>query len=86
MPELDDLRSDIDEIDSKLLDLLSQRFELVRQIGVLKKQKGIDSLQQARFDGILKRLTDKSAQNELDPDMITEIWHIIHQYSLKIQK
>ena len=38
---LDDIRRNIDDIDGKLLDLLSDRAEFVHQVGMVKKRDGI---------------------------------------------
>ena len=39
MKKLDDLRTELDEIDAGILDLLAKRFEKIKLIGELKKKK-----------------------------------------------
>jgi chorismate mutase/prephenate dehydratase len=38
---LDDIRKQIDDVDTKLLALLNQRADLVHEVGVIKKQAGL---------------------------------------------
>ena len=85
MEELDNLREYIDELDDDLLELLSQRFDLVKRVKVAKSKSGVGTLQQDRFDDILNRLTKDSVDKDLDPEMVKEIWETIHKYSLKEQ-
>lgn len=85
MNELDNLRLQIDKIDSQLVDLLAERFELIKDIKLYKKAHGINKLDQARFDAMINSLRSKSVDLKLDPDMIEEIWQTIHKYSLKSQ-
>lgn len=85
MEDLEDLREYIDELDDDLLELLSQRFDLVKRVKVAKSKSGVGALQQDRFDDILNRLTSESVEKGLDPEMVKEIWEVIHKYSLKAQ-
>lgn len=85
MNELEDLREYIDELDDDILELLSQRFDLVKRVKAVKTEKGIGTLQQDRFDDILDRLIKESVEKGLDPEMVKHIWEIIHTYSLKEQ-
>lgn len=85
MDDLEDLREYIDELDDDLLELLSQRFDLVKRVKSVKSEKGIGTLQQDRFDDILSRLTKESVDKGLDPEMVKDIWEVIHKYSLKVQ-
>ena len=86
MNELEDLREYIDELDDDLLELLSQRFDLVKRVKAVKTENGIGTLQQDRFEDILSRLTSESVEKGLDPEMVKEIWEVIHKYSLKVQE
>ena len=39
---LDDIRKKIDTLDSKLLELLNERADLVHEVGEIKKKDGIE--------------------------------------------
>lgn len=53
---LDDIRKKIDQIDQQLLDLLSERADLVHEIGTIKKKEGLQIYAPEREDALLKRL------------------------------
>ncbi len=58
---LDDLRAVIDDLDAKLLDLLRQRAEVVRQIGQCKSEEGRAVLDAAREEVVLRRAAEADA-------------------------
>lgn len=58
---LDDIRKQIDEVDSALMNLLSQRADLVHEVGVIKKREGLQIYAPEREDALLKKLLEKNA-------------------------
>lgn len=54
MRELDELRKEIDEIDEKILHLYEQRMETAKQVGELKKGKGMKVYDPAREKELLE--------------------------------
>ncbi|MEG2413668.1 MAG: chorismate mutase [Clostridia bacterium] len=64
MDKLDELRSQIDEIDKKMIALLEKRMQVAQAVGEYKKQHKTPVLQTAResvvFDNAVKNLNDKS--------------------------
>ena len=57
---LEDIRKKIDEVDSRLMDLLSDRAELVHQVGEIKKKEGLQIYAPEREDALLKKLLEKN--------------------------
>ena len=57
---LDDIRKQIDKVDSQLLDLLSERADLVHQVGQIKKNEGLQIYAPEREDALLKKLLEKN--------------------------
>lgn len=55
---LDDIRQNIDAIDHQLLTLLSDRAELVHQVGVVKKRDGLQIYAPEREEALLRRLLE----------------------------
>lgn len=80
------LRSEIDEIDEKLICLLSKRMNLVNRIGEYKKEKGIKPLDKKRWNKLLNNRIKLGNKHDLDKKFITNIWEQIHNQSLKEQK
>jgi len=49
------LQNQVDEIDSKIIQLLQKRFELVREIAEIQDQEGIDLIDSQRDQTIIDR-------------------------------
>lgn len=82
---LSDLRSKIDWIDDQLLDLLEQRMEIVKNIGMYKKKNNISILQNARWEEIIYSSIEKGAQKGLSREFINNAFKAIHQESINHQ-
>ena len=81
--DLENLRDKINLIDDEILQLLSNRSEIVLQIGKHKnKEKVVDP---DREQKILDRLLNKS-QGSYSKDTIVRLWREIFQSSEKLQK
>ena len=59
---LDDLRKQIDALDSELLRLLNQRADLVLEIGVIKKEQGLQIYAPEREEAVFTGLVKKNAE------------------------
>jgi chorismate mutase/prephenate dehydratase len=70
------LRQAIDEIDEKILDLINQRLSLAKQIGVFKKQGGIQITDSGREKKIFNRLLEKN-NGPLGADGLRNIFEAI---------
>lgn len=57
---LDDIRKKIDALDTDLLDLLSQRADLVHEVGVIKKKEGLQIYAPEREHALLEALSKKN--------------------------
>ena len=72
---LKNIRKEIDEIDLQILDLISQRKNLVTEVVKLKRRDQI--IDQKRIDDILKRLDKEARQRDLPSSFVKEIWNIM---------
>ncbi len=82
---LNNLRKEIDAIDKKLVDIVGQRTEIVREIGRYKKENAVTILQIERWFEILKSRKDWGHDTNLDPQMIGELFELIHKHSVLTQ-
>ena len=82
--ELDLLRSDINSLDDRILDLLAQRAEIVTQIGEQKKSK-TSVVDIDREQKVLDRLIQNS-KAKYSTDSIVRIWRELFQASTKLQE
>lgn len=83
--ELSTLRSEIDALDTELLDVLSRRMNVVRRIGDLKRRKGIAVVQPERYSKMVQERTAAAVDRGLDPDFVQGILAAIHEESVKNQ-
>ncbi len=83
--ELARLREQIDLLDDGILDLLSQRMELVDEIGSVKKAHNLTALQQSRWEEVLRRAASGAAARGLDPSFVEELFNVIHHASIDRQ-
>lgn len=79
------LRKQIDEIDNGLIDLLSKRMRISREIGQYKKEHGMTILQTARYSEILDTRGAQGALLGIAPDCIKSIFESIHEESVNQQ-
>ena len=83
---LSTLRSQIDEIDSQLVDLLGKRMRISREIGQYKKEHGMNIIQSNRFNEILEKRCAQGALLGIDSTCVKNIFEAIHRESVNQQK
>ena len=81
---LDDLRQRIDAIDSQLIALLSQRADLVHEVGVLKKKEGLQIYAPEREEALLRKLVEMN-QGRLPEHSIRAIYREIMSAALALE-
>lgn len=79
------LRKQIDELDDKLLELLSQRFRVCREIGQYKKEHGLTVLQTGRYNEILDKRGAQGVLCGMGEDFIKTVFEAIHGESVRQQ-
>jgi len=80
------LRTQIDEFDSKILEILGGRMKIADQIGGLKKEKNVAILQNKRWQEILDKMISEGSQKGLSEDFIVQLFKAIHQESIDHQE
>ncbi len=81
---LDDIRKQIDTIDQDLLNLLSQRADLVHEVGVVKKRDGLQIYAPEREESLLRRLIEMN-QGRLPEKSIRAIYREIMSAALALE-
>ena len=84
--KLSNLRSRIDILDNKLLDLLKRRMEVADEIGMLKKANNVAILQNQRWHEILGKMISEGEQRNLSEDLVIQVFKAIHQESINRQE
>lgn len=79
------LRHEIDVIDNQLMDLLSKRMRICREIGQYKKEHNMTVLQTGRYNEILNKRGAQGALCGMAPDFVKQIFEHIHEESVRQQ-
>ena len=80
------LRLQIDEFDSKLLDVIGKRMQVAESIGALKKEKNVAVLQNKRWNEVLEKMISDGSQKGLSEEFIVQFFKAIHQESITHQE
>ena len=81
--ELKKVREQIDAIDDRLVALLAERFKLTHQVGLLKADRELSSVDSIREAEKLARLRDLCASHELNPDLVESLFSQIMREVVK---
>jgi len=83
--DLTELRSDIDQLDNQLVELIRRRVDLAGEIGRIKAKEGLDVFDAARETVVMRRLTELWGE-EHDVQYIENIYREIIGVSHAVQR
>lgn len=83
--QLELLRNRIDALDRELLETLSARMEIARQIGIYKKENNVTAFQVGRFSEIMDKRVKLGESLNLSPNLVQQLFHHIHEDSVRLQ-
>ena len=78
------IRSSIDTIDKKIINLLGLRKKQVLRIAKFKNKKTI--VDKKRINQIMKRIKAEAKKNKIDYVLVKNFWNQLIQYSIKLEK
>ena len=81
---IEEIRDEIDKIDLKILELISDRKDLVTEVVKLKKRDQI--IDQKRIEFILKKLKVEASNRGLAVEFIEEIWTLMIKNFIKYEE
>ncbi len=82
---LNAMRSQIDECDNSLIEILNKRMTISREIGKYKKEHDMQVVQTSRFDEILKQRINQAQEMGMNGDFMKKVMTAIHQESVRQQ-
>lgn len=82
---LNALRQQIDELDNSLMELLTKRMRISREIAEYKKQHNMAVVQTARYSEILDKRGAQGVLCGMDADFVKNIYEHIHEESVRQQ-
>lgn len=83
---LESLRSQIDKADEDLLVVLARRQKTVKKIGKLKRENGIQPLDNNRWKELMKKRLLRARELNLSEDFVKNLYELIHKDSLTTEK
>jgi len=83
--QLDLLRSRIDTLDQELLEILSSRVEIVKQIGQYKKEHNVTALQINRWSQLMENRVNLGKKFDLNETFVKILFQLIHEDSVRMQ-
>ncbi|MCF0165687.1 MAG: bifunctional 3-deoxy-7-phosphoheptulonate synthase/chorismate mutase type II [Bacteroidales bacterium] len=79
------LRSQIDQLDDSIIDLISERLDIASEIGEIKSVEGIAVFQPERWEQVVSRVETRAADRGVSTGFISGLYRLIHQESIKRQ-
>jgi len=83
--QLELLRSRIDTLDRELLEVLSSRMEIVKEIGLYKKENNVMALQITRWNQLMENRVKLGTEMNLNEIFTKSLFQFIHEDSVRIQ-
>lgn len=82
---LSELRKQIDECDNNIIQELSKRMRIAREIGTFKKEHDMTILQTGRYNEILDKRGSQGSLCGMDAEFIKRVFEAIHEESVRQQ-
>lgn len=79
------LRRQIDQLDNELLEVLSKRMNISREIGAYKKNHNMPVVQAGRYGDIMSTRVMAAKSMGMSEDFMRSILSAIHEESVRIQ-
>ncbi len=88
MPQerIDELRQQIDEINQRLLALISERQDVSVEIGAIKLDHGLPLYSAQRESELLATFRGDAARLDIDPDYVEELMRVVLEHSRAAQR
>lgn len=82
---INEIRTQIDQIDKQLIGLLGERLKFVKSIVRFKKDEE-DIIARKRYEQVLEERRSWAEENSLDPDVIEDLYKSMIRYFIEVQK
>jgi chorismate mutase len=82
---LESLREKIDSLDLQLLELLSQRMEVIKKIGDYKLDNNVAIIQLRRWELMINRRVELGEKLGLDKEYVRDLLRLVHKESIRKQ-
>lgn len=79
------LRKQIDEVDDQVMDLLTKRMRVSREIAMYKREHGMSIVQTARYSEILDKRGAQGSMCGMSASFVRRVYEAIHEESVRQQ-
>lgn len=83
---LEKYRNQIDFFDSEIVNLIHERFEIVKLIWEYKKKNNIPPLDEKRWEKVLEKVANQAEDLWLNPILVIHVWDLLHEEALKLEE
>lgn len=83
--EISRYRTLLDDIDDELMRLIIKRMQISREIGAVKKEKGLTVFQPFRYNETMQRFAEKGVTDTMDIEAMKNLFEAIHAESIRLQ-
>jgi len=78
-------RQRIDDLDDRIIDLLAQRTDIIREVAQFKYDEDIPAVLQDRVDEVRERAATAAAARNVDEDTVRAMYRILIRYSCDLE-
>ncbi|MDE6096207.1 MAG: bifunctional 3-deoxy-7-phosphoheptulonate synthase/chorismate mutase type II [Muribaculaceae bacterium] len=82
---LQNLREQIDRVDTELVEMYKRRMDIAREIGRYKKEHSMPVVQESRYDDLIKSRVAAAVQMGMSADFMKTVLQAIHEESVRQQ-
>lgn len=82
---LSELRNQVDSNDLEMLDIISNRMKIIKELGALKKEHNIPTIQKDRWNYLIKNRLEYAKKLGLNEDVVFKIFDLLHKEAIRIQ-
>ena len=79
-------RARIDALDDRIVDLMAERTAIIREVGVLKFNEGIEPVLQDRVEQVRERAAKRAGEKGMDEDFVRELYTLLIDYSCDLEE
>lgn len=86
MKLLEEHRHKIDYIDDRIVDLLAERFEIVRDVAQLKAQNDIPAVLPDRVEEVIERCATRADGKRTSPELVRLLYTLIVDHACALEE
>lgn len=78
-------RKRIDDLDDKIIDLLAERIDIIREVGHLKHHEDIPSVIPDRVKEVRERAVSRAVKKGVDENLVRHLYTALIDYSCNLE-